>query len=239
MPGTVLGLRWGWRHRWWRPKLCFEGSECAGEDKSRDREDSGYRPSDFCIWYSEGPGSEYLSSHLRFISFQGSLSWIIWDSYTLSQYGKQLEMQAKNTRSGVVHLSLAKSYHKTNGAVLELAFPLHLMLIIMFLLSGSWIIHGARYKIWWLVISSCGTWMSRCCICLWETQTRVRNSRVSGLEGAGGSREGKRGRRRERKVEQCCSSRRWRWAERTTQGEGGEGVIQCILVQFCEMQVGI
>lgn len=50
---------------------------------------------------------------------------------------KQLQMQAKNTGSGAVHLNLAKSHRKNKGAVLELEFPLCLMLIIMLLLSGS------------------------------------------------------------------------------------------------------
>lgn len=45
-------------------------------------------------------------------------------------------MQAKSTGSGVVHLHLATSDHKTNGAVLELDIPLHFMLITTLLTSG-------------------------------------------------------------------------------------------------------
>lgn len=50
--------------------------------------------------------------------------------------GNQSKMQARNTGSGVVHLNLANSYDKSSGAMLELVFPLGLVLIIMHLLSG-------------------------------------------------------------------------------------------------------
>lgn len=47
-------------------------------------------------------------------------------------------MQVENAGSGVVHLYLATSDHKTNRAVLELelGFPFRLMLITTLLLSG-------------------------------------------------------------------------------------------------------
>lgn len=45
-------------------------------------------------------------------------------------------MQVENAGSGVVHLYLATSDHKTTRAVLELGFPFRLMLITTLLLSG-------------------------------------------------------------------------------------------------------
>ena len=117
------------------------------EDQSRGREDSGHRHLIFAhdilrdrgLGISAGTSASFIVEDFTNRLAFGKGSCCASDethSDTLSQHGKQLQMQAKSTGSGVVHLHWATSDDKTNGAVLERDSPLHFMLITMLLTSG-------------------------------------------------------------------------------------------------------
>lgn len=125
VPDAILGPRWGWGHRWWRPGPCFGGWVCWGRREVKGQRRCSSQNIRFLHVTFQGRGlgvSAGNSVPFPFKDFTNrTASWTellfgLYEAWThCLNMEKQLQTQAKNTGSGAVHLNLAKSHRKNKG----------------------------------------------------------------------------------------------------------------------------